>query len=108
MTWWEVVNVLGWAIVGACGGWATAGFIPLAGLMPEGDATMTQEQLSVAQHEAALERIVAKLLRAMFLHGMCLGGALATLCMLHAYNALALVIATEVVWIACRGWPWAV
>jgi hypothetical protein len=65
-----------------------------------------QEKLSGALSEDAFEHLATKMRCAMFLSGMCIGGALTALAMLHAYTALALFIGIEVVWIAWRGWPW--
>jgi hypothetical protein len=74
--------------------------------MTQGNTTMMQDKRSVAQHEAALERIAAKLRCLMFVYGLIMGGILTGLYMHHAYGALAIVIVFTVIWFACLGWPW--
>jgi hypothetical protein len=67
---------------------------------------VAREQLVLGMDEAVFERLATKMRCAMFLSGMCMGGAMTALYLIHAYRALSLVIAFEVVWIAWRGWPW--
>jgi hypothetical protein len=67
---------------------------------------VVQDTRSRTPHEEALERLAAKLRCVMFLHGMCIGGALTALCMLHAYGLLAFVVVFQVIWFAWDGWPW--
>lgn len=69
---------------------------------------LAQAQHSAALDDAGFEQLACAMRRNMFLSGLCFGGSLTALFMLHAYGALSLAIAIEVVWIAWRGWPWEV
>jgi hypothetical protein len=67
---------------------------------------MSREKLTMKMDEETFDLQVARMLRNMFLSGLCFGAGLGGLVAIGAYTAVSGVIAGAVVWIAVRGWPW--
>jgi hypothetical protein len=67
---------------------------------------MAKDIRAGASHELAIEGLVAKRRRSLFLLGLCWGALLTFLYAIRDYDTLVFACAIEVVWTACFGWPW--